>query len=75
MRFSDFKAQGLKSMPTSPMTRLMEFFSTGNDTNFHPLQGSLYFIYCPLWLYICSCVHMMSILCSAVDTVSSGNSV
>ena len=46
---SDFKAQGLRSIPTPPMMALTEFVSADADTNVPALPVLCYFISCSLW--------------------------
>ena len=49
MLFSDFKARGLKSILTFPMSALTKFFHADTDTNVHLLLGSWYFSSSSLW--------------------------
>ena len=64
MFVSSVTLAGLR-IPT-PMTALTAFFYADVETNDHPLPVSGYFIYNLLWLYLCSCMHIMYIimLCS-----------
>ena len=71
MLLSDFRARGLRSIPTLPMTELTEFLPADADSNIHPLPISLYFTSASLWWYMCSCMHTMSMLCSTADAASS----
>ena len=70
MLFSDFRACWPISIPTSPIMALTEFFHA--ETNVHPLLVSWYFI-CLLWMYLCSCMHIMSMLWSITKAVSAGS--
>ena len=72
MLLSDFNALGPISMPTPPTVALTEFFHTATVASVHPLPVSWYLIslFC---MYLCSCMHIMSILCSMADAVSSGS--
>ena len=49
--FSDFKAQGLRSIQTSLMVALTEFFYANAKTNAHPLQASWYFSSSSPWFF------------------------
>ena len=71
MLFSDFRACGLISIPT-PITELSKIFHVDAKTNIHPLPVSWYFISL-LWMYLCSCMHIMSILWSFAEAVSSSS--
>ena len=70
MLFSDFNALGPISIPTPPTVALTEFFHADTVARIHPLPVPWYLI---SLLYLCSCMHMMSMLCSVVDAVSSGS--
>ena len=72
MLFSDFRACVPISIPTPPITALTEFFHADDDTNVHPLLVSWYLISL-LWMYLCSCMHIMSMLWSIAEAVSSGS--
>ena len=49
MLFSNFNAEGLRGIPTLPLTALTEFFHGNTETNVHPLPVSWYFISSSLW--------------------------
>ena len=70
--FRDFRAHGLISIPTPPIVALTEFFHADTVDSVHPLPQSWYLI--PLLcLYLCSWMHIMSMLWSRADAVSSGS--
>ena len=71
MLLSDFNAFGPISMPTPPTIALTEFFHADTVASVHPLPVSWYSISSSC-LYLCSCMQIMSILCSTADAVSSG---
>ena len=48
------------------------FFHADAETNIQPLPVSWYFI-SSLWRYLWSCMHIMSMLWSITETVSSGS--
>ena len=64
MLFSDFRAPYPISIPTPPIMTLTDCF--------HPLSVSWYLISL-LWMYLCSCMHIMSMLWSIAIAVSSGS--
>ena len=64
MLLSDFNTLGPISMPTPPTLALTEFFHADTVASVHLLLVRVY-----LW----SCMHIMSILCSTADTVSSAS--
>ena len=70
--FSDFRARGPISIPTPPIVALTEFFHANAVANVHPFPVSWYLI-SSLWVYLCSCMFIMSMLWSITDAVSSGN--
>ena len=72
MLFYDFRARGPISIPTSPIMTLIELFYADAAAGVHPLPVSWYLI-SSLWVYLCSCMHIMSMLWSISDAVSSGN--
>ena len=72
MLLSVFNALGPMRIPTPPTVALAEFFHTDTVASVHPLPVSWYLI-SSLCVYLCSCMRIMSILCSAVDAVSSGS--
>ena len=72
MLFSDFRVSGSISIPTPPTATLTEFFHVDAGANFHPLPVSWCFISL-LWRYLCSCMHIMSLLWSIAEAVSSGS--
>ena len=51
---------------------LTEFYHADAETKFHPLPVSSYFI-SSLWMYLCSCKHIMSTLWSITEAVNSGS--
>ena len=65
MLLSVFNALGPISIPTPPTAALTEFFHADTVARVHPLPV--------LCVYQCSCMHIMSILCSTADAVSSGS--
>ena len=72
MLFSVFNALGSISNPTPPTAALTEFFHADTVTSDHPLPVSWYLI-SSVCVYLCSCMHIMSILCSTADAISSGS--
>ena len=72
MLLSVFSALGPISIPTPPTDALTEFFHADTVTSIHPLPVSWYLI-SSVWVYRCSCMQIMSILCSTADAVSSGS--
>ena len=60
------------SNPTPPTASLTEFFHADTVTSDHPLPVSWYLI-SSVCVYLCSCMHVMSILCSTADAISSGS--
>ena len=72
MLLSDFNALGPISMPIPPTVALIEFFQADAVASVHPLPVSWYLI-SSLCVYLCSCMHIMSILCSTADAFSSGS--
>ena len=70
MLFSDFRARGPISIPTLAIAALTEFFHADVGTNVHSLPVSWYFI-SSLWRYLCSCSHIISMLWSITEVVSS----
>ena len=72
MLLSVFNALGPISIPTPSTVALTEFFHVDTAASVHPLPVSWYLI-SSVCVYLCSCMHIMSILCSTADTVSSGN--
>ena len=72
MLFSVFNALGPISNPTPPTAALTEFFLVDTVTSDHPLPVSWYLISL-VCVYLCSCMHIMSILCSSADAISSGS--
>ena len=72
MLLSDFNALGPISIPTPPTVALTEFFRADTVASVHTLPVSWYLI-SSLCVYLCSCMHIMSILCSTADAVSSGS--
>ena len=72
MLFSVFNALGPISNPTPPTAALTEFSHADTVTSDHPLPVSWYLIY-SVCVHLCSCMHIMSILCSTADAISSGS--
>ena len=72
MLFSDFNVLGPISIPTPPIMALTEFFHTDAVAWDHPLPVSWHFK-SSLCVYLCSCMHIMSMSCSTADAVSSGS--
>ena len=70
--FIVFNALGPISNPTPPAATLTEFFHADTMTSDHPLPVSWYLI-SSVCVYLCSCMHIMSILCSSADAISSGS--
>ena len=71
IQLSGFRTHRQRSIPI-PMTALTVFFHTDAEVNVHALPESWYFIFASLWWCLCPCTHIISILCSATDVVSSG---
>ena len=71
MLFSVFNTLGPKSTPTPPTVALTEFFHADTVASVSPLPVSWYLISSEC-VYLCSWMHIMSILCSRADAVSSG---
>ena len=72
MLFSDFKTCGLISIIKPSIVALTEFFHAVTETNVYPLPIPWYLISL-LWMYLCSSMHIMFILWSIAETLSSGN--
>ena len=72
MLFSDFRAHGPISIPTPPIVSLTEFFHADTVASVHPLPVSWYSI-SSLCVYLCSCMHIMSMLWTIADAVSSSS--
>ena len=72
MLFSDFRARGPISIPTPPIVALTGFFHTDAVARVHPLPESWYLI-SSLCVYLCSWMHIMPMLWSMADAVSSGS--
>ena len=72
MLLSVFNALGPISIPTPLTVALTEFFHADTVASVHLLPVLWYFI-SSVCVYLCSCMHIMSILCSTADTVSSGS--
>ena len=71
--FSVFRACGPIRIPTPPIVELIEFFYADAVASVHPLPVSWYLI-SSLCVYMCSWMHIMSILWCMADAVSSGSS-
>ena len=72
MLLSVFNALGPISIPTPPTVALTEFFHADTVASVLPLPISWYLV-SSVWVYRCSCMQIMSILCSTADAVSSGS--
>ena len=72
MLLNVFNALGPISIPTPPTVALTEFFHADTVASVHPLPVSWYLISL-VCVYLCSCMHIMSILCSTADAISSGS--
>ena len=72
MLFSVFNTRGHIKIPTPRTVALTEFFHADTVANVHPLPVSWYLISL-VCVYLCSCMHIMSVLCSTADAVSSGS--
>ena len=72
MLLSVFNALGPIRIPTPPTVALTEFFHADTVASVHPLPVSWYLI-SSVCVYLCFCVHNLSILCSTADTVSSSS--
>ena len=72
MLFSDFRARGPISIPTPPSVALTEFSHVDAVANVHPLPV-LWYLISSLWVYLCSCMYIMSMLWFIADAVSSAS--
>ena len=72
MLFNDSRVRGLISIPTPPTVALTEFFHTDAVGSVYPLPESWYLI-SSLCVYRCSWMHIMSMLWSMADAVSSNS--
>ena len=72
MLFRDFRARAHISIPTPPIVALTEFFHADAVANIHS-QPILWYLISSLWVYLCSCMHIMSMIWSIADAVSSGS--
>ena len=72
MLLSVFNALGPIRIPTPPTVELTEFFHADMVDSVYPLPVSWYLI-SSVCVYLCSCMHIMSILCSTADAVSFGS--
>ena len=72
MLLSVFNALCPISITTPLIVALPEFFHADTVASVHPLPGSWYVI-SSVCVYLCSCLHIMSILYSRADAVSSGS--
>ena len=72
MLLSVFSALGPISNPTPPTAALTEFFHADTVASDHPLPVSWYLI-SSVCVYLCSCMQIISILCSSADAISSGS--
>ena len=71
MLLSVFNALVPIRIPIPPTVALTEFFHADTVASFHPLPVSWYLI-SSVWVYRCSCMQIISFLCSLADAVSSG---
>ena len=67
-----FNALGPISIPTPPTVALTEFFHADTVASVHPSPVSWYLI-SSLCMYLCYCMHIMSVLCSTADEVISSS--
>ena len=72
MLLSVFNALGSISIPTPPTVALTEFSHADRVASVHPLPVSWYLI-SSVCVYLCYCMHIMSVLCSTPDAVGSGS--
>ena len=72
MLLSYFNALGPISMHSPTTVDLAVFFHADTVASVHPLPVSWYLI-SSLRVYLCSCIHIMPILCSTADAVSAGS--
>ena len=72
MLFSDFKAPGPISIPTPPFVVLTEFFHADVVANVNPLS-ELWYLISSLCVHLCSWMHIMSMLWSMGNAVSSSS--
>ena len=72
MLLSVFIALGPISILTPPTVALTEFFQADTVDCVHPLPVWWYLI-SSVCVYRCSCMQIMSILCSTADAISSGS--
>ena len=70
MLLSDFKALSFISIPTPPTVALTKFVYADTLASIHPLPVS-WFLISSLRVYLCSWMHIMSMLCSTADAVGS----
>ena len=70
MLLSVFNALGPISIPIPPTVALIEFSHADTVASVHPLPV-LWYLISSLCVYLCSCMYIMSILCSTADAVSS----
>ena len=68
--FYAIKAQGLRNIPAPPIIALMDFYYGDAETNAHSLPVPWFFISSSLWLYLCKCMYILSILCLVEDSVN-----
>ena len=72
MLLSVFNVQGPVRIPIPPTGALIEFFQADTVASVHPLPV-LWYLISSVCMYLCSCMHIMSILCSTANAVSSGH--
>ena len=72
MLLSVFHALCPIRIPTPPTVALTGFFHADTVASIHPLPVSWYLI-SSVCVNLCSCMHIMYILCSTADAVSSGS--
>ena len=72
MLLSVFNVLGPISIPSPPTEALTEFFHADTVASVHPFPVSWYLI-SSVCVYLFYCMHIMSILCSTADAVTSGS--
>ena len=72
MLLSVFIALGPISIPTPPTVALTEFFHADTVVSVH-LFPVWWYLISSVCVYLCSCMQIMSILCSTSDAISSGS--
>ena len=72
VQFNDFRARGSITITTPTVVAVTEYFHADAEINVNPWPVSGYLISLP-WMYLCSCMHIMSMLWSIAEAVTSGN--